>query len=410
MENNKKSQPSVMESDILFVDDNIEKHYGEEFICKEVYFPIYWLVNFLGLPTFQTQKKSGCSKLLKLFLTLITIGPIIAFFIYNIVLTHHYQILSLHWAHSFVYNTLLINAILGVIMYNGIQKFDFFKTFIIKFKDYREMDTCNRRAINFSKTSAMIKILILWIVYISCAIITCTINYTNYEINEEKKITYKISKFFNKQTFFLDTFIIIFANILTLFFISLYLCTYWAIQGETSNFSSQAKRLLDQDCVNARTNLISLSMRHTKLMELVSFVNESLDKYTNILVFHSILITVFSISVVRNYSLAEIGGFEKFEVQLPILLCILVAVFILSPIASSHDNILKDKNTILFNNALFHPYNAELHSISSSMIQRIESATYTGRLVHLIPVNELILPIVVLATIFLSILVGIAPN
>ncbi|CEF69756.1 Protein of unknown function DUF267, Caenorhabditis species family-containing protein [Strongyloides ratti] len=403
-------QPSIMESDVSFIDENSSKVYDNEYYCKEIYYPIYWLIKLLRLPIFTSKRNNLRSTLLNHFVTLITIGPIIAFFVYNIILTHNYQILSLHWAHSFVYNTLFINAILGVIMFNGIQKFNFYYTFIQKFKEYRKMDSHNRKTINFSLTPLLIKVALLWIVYISCAILTCIVNYQNYEKNEENKVNYKISKFFNKNTFFIDCIIIIFANILTLFFLTLYLCTYVAVQGESQNFSSQAKELLDNNCINARTNIISLSSRHTKLMDLISFVNGSLDSYTSIIIFHSILITIFSISISRNYSQAGIEGLDKLEVQLPILLCILIAIFILSPIANTHDNILKDKNTILFNLSIYHPYNAELHSTSSSMIQRIESALYTGRLVHLIPVNELIIPVVIISTIILTLLLGVVPN
>uniref|UniRef100_A0A0N5C8S4 Gustatory receptor n=1 Tax=Strongyloides papillosus TaxID=174720 RepID=A0A0N5C8S4_STREA len=410
MKNNQGFQPSIMESDILFVDENGSKRYDEDFFCNEIYFPIYWLIKLLRIPTFTPKKNILRSKLLNTFITFITVGPIMAFFIYNIILTHNYQILSLHWAHSFVYNTLFINAILGVFMYNGVQKFNFFHTFIQKFKEYREMDKYNRKTVNFSTTSLVIKVSLLWIVYISCAVLTIIVNYKNYDKNESNEINYKISKFFNKETFFLDGIVIVFANILTLFFLTLYLCTYHAIQGESQNFSDQGKELLNNNCINARTNLVNLSSRHTKLMELIAFVNGSLDKYTNVLVFHSILITIFSISIARNYSQGGVEGLEKLEVQLPILLCILIAVFILSPIATAHDNILKDKNTILFNNAIYHPYNAELHSTAASMIQRIESASYTGRLIYLIPVNELIIPVVIFGIIIFSIYVGVAPN
>uniref|UniRef100_A0AC35TGJ2 Gustatory receptor n=1 Tax=Rhabditophanes sp. KR3021 TaxID=114890 RepID=A0AC35TGJ2_9BILA len=378
------------------------------FVCREIFFPIYPIIKILQLPYLKFDlnhslvqiKQSLLKKVVFFCLIVASLACLLVSVLFMLKSTKDYLKLSKLGSHGYFYNAWKVTAIVGIVMTLILVRRSFFTTFITKFAAYRKMDLNNGKIINTSKKYQCIKVAALFVLLTSCGIVTSVSNYLEYSANIEKGHFFRTSIFSQKSFYFVDCLITALANFLTFYFLTIYMSLYWAIEGESDNLSKQMKNLLNEDYCNEKIyqNILSLSARNTKLMELISLTNLNLEKYTNVIIVKSSIIIAVSISLLGAFN-EESSLLEKIEFQLPVYLSVFIIICLLTPISKVHANVIEDGNTILFCSNIWSPFNSDMHITANSMIQRINVASYTGRILLLLPANELIIPVILILTI-----------
>uniref|UniRef100_A0AC35UH21 Gustatory receptor n=1 Tax=Rhabditophanes sp. KR3021 TaxID=114890 RepID=A0AC35UH21_9BILA len=319
--------------------------------------------------------------------------------------------LSLPWCQQIVFGTYKVNGFVGILIYCGLAKVDFFKTFVEMLCAYRAIDVKNYESTLGCKRINIIKLAVLTLFYIGLPITSCIINFCNYETNYEAGNFFRTSLFGVKWLFVIDCFITIMSNCVGMLFISLFLLTYWAVQSESDNFTSVSKLMLKIEKGKLQDSLDSLALKNAKLLELFSYVSGNLEKFTNTLVMNSVIIISMSVAILSLYSNGTFDIAYKIEAYLQIISSILLVLFLLKSIASVHSNLILDCNNILYTEQIWHnPYNEQLYNTANAVVQRINTASYTSRIIHLVPANESIVPAITIITVLLSLLLSKISN
>uniref|UniRef100_A0AC35UIJ6 Gustatory receptor n=1 Tax=Rhabditophanes sp. KR3021 TaxID=114890 RepID=A0AC35UIJ6_9BILA len=406
-----KGSPQVLKDDVLIESNVFNKEMGHDFMllqtfntifqANEIYFPISCLLKIFRVPNFRSNAlhSSSFKAIGKIIILAVSLIPLISSFVHTIITTHHYQIFTSNWTTHLIYNTLKINAVFGIIIFFFMDKSKYFNIFISKFVAYRDLDVSNRKAINFSKTGATVKLAIIWFLYFSGGVVTCYNNYVNYEANFNDGKLYKTSMLLNKTTYIIDAIVYLFGHFATLYVVSFFLLSYWAVAAETDNFHHQAKAALDDDKENLKNNIVILSTRHAKLLELVQYVNHGLEKYSNVMIMNSIILLVCCFGLFSTSAQANFTFLDKLELQFPILAAIFMILFFLNPVVAMHHNAKLDANTILFNPSIWEPFNNEIHTSANAIVKRVHDASYSGYVIHLFKADENIVPKLVFLTI-----------
>uniref|UniRef100_A0A0N4Z5K2 Gustatory receptor n=1 Tax=Parastrongyloides trichosuri TaxID=131310 RepID=A0A0N4Z5K2_PARTI len=377
--------------------------YSEENLKNFVFFPLYPLFRVIGIPRCilmeeKPRKRDVYFNIVRLTILLL---PFIALFVISIIIGSKYVYLSLRQQENSIYSCFYIHAFLAILSYMNLRKSGFFYKFINSLKEYKEIQLVQTPLVERSNNKLRIKIYIFWGLFLTTIIYTCIVNFLLYPKNVEEDKKYKLSKFYNQSTYFLDSIILLYTVITILLFITIFHCIYGVLDYETEVFNEESKYVLDNNTDNIQETIELLSKKHIKLFSMLTHGVQGLEKYTDLAIFNTTMVIIFAISVYRYYNGIN-NTVEAIEYMLIILSCIYLEVLLLLPIVWIDKNVHNVKNTILNNSLIWESKNENVQMLASTMVTRIEACEYHGKMIGLVTFNERTISFLLVVVIILS--------
>uniref|UniRef100_A0A0N5BLR8 Gustatory receptor n=1 Tax=Strongyloides papillosus TaxID=174720 RepID=A0A0N5BLR8_STREA len=387
-----------------------EEYYDVKSLKKYVFYPIYCFSKKVGIPNFDNKDQTNdCrSKFTKIFLLIIFVLPLIATFIYHLIIGKKYTFLSLRNLENSLISLYYIHSIIALLIYNNLKNTNFFINFIKHLKEYKEIRIVPSFSVerNFSKIK--VKLFIFWFLFLVSFIYETILNFVDYEKNSSDDKQYKLSKLYGKSTYIIDALLLFYAKLIIVISATIYSCIYGTLDFEAEAFGKECQEFFEKTPSIHLENINVISLKHTKFFKLVTFSHQIVGKYTDLAVFNCTMMIVYGISVYRFYSSTASDTIYAIQYLLAIFCVIYLEVILLLPICFMDKSLQNIKNTILNNPILWDMKNTQLHGLALSMVTRSDHCEYHGLLMGLIPLNDKTIPLLLIVVVILTSLLGTA--
>uniref|UniRef100_A0A0N5CHU0 Gustatory receptor n=1 Tax=Strongyloides papillosus TaxID=174720 RepID=A0A0N5CHU0_STREA len=347
-------------------------------------------------------------KILKIIFTVVIFVPLVISLIWHILVEHQSSFLSLENLENSIFLSYYITTIIILINFMRMKTSNFFNNLLNYVKEYKEIYFNSTFVIKRKFTTIRIKLLLLWFILLVSFTYELVINVLNYDKNERDGKKYKLSKFYGKETYIVDSMIMLYSRLIIAVMVSIYICIYEVVSFESETFEKECKYFIEEDFSNFSNNIDIISKKHVRLFKLITLSHTTAGTYTDPIVMQCVVTIIMAVPIIRYYFSTISDIIQAINYIIVLISFALIMVLHLSSISNTVKSLRNIKNIILNSPKIWDNGNSKVRETALSIISRTEHCDYHGKIIQLIPLDDKTIPILLIIIHIVAFLAGVA--